>query len=440
MAFSSKIVGYMIGDVQPDGITVWVGLQARYEKNKLPHSIIDVYPATAKVIYYPISDPSNRTDVDFSTPLKAVRCGTGKYSHLAYDGVRLTISGLTPDTAYGYEIHISGHECGDFGITESFDKTALKFKTAPESNKAFSVMFSSCQKAKGGAGKDSSQTPWTLAFNAGQPLADINVLLGDTHYANSYQRNRKWAYSIPQFNVENYQNLIAAIPTYAIYDDHDFLDNDIGGDTSVGNKNTKYGLKKERASRYFNGLWPLPIPQQRDRNEGCYHNFSYANVHFFMLDVLYYSKQDGSGAFDNTDELLGETQWQWLSDSLAALPENDIKVICTATTMTRGGRGWDNFPAATQRLKVTLEGQPKVLIASGDVHYTEFIQPSSSKEIQRPEIISSAIGRNMKSSSTRAVHGFAIATFDGKGGGKVSLYNSDETSNPYEEHAIEFYL
>ncbi|MFT6834429.1 MAG: hypothetical protein ACJA0H_000457 [Francisellaceae bacterium] len=55
------------------------------------------------------------------------------------------------------------------------------FKTAPSQPKLFKVMFSSCQKALSGAGKDDVQNAWGIAYNNGKPICDINVLSGDTH-------------------------------------------------------------------------------------------------------------------------------------------------------------------------------------------------------------------------------------------------------------------
>lgn len=442
MAFSAEIVGYMIGDVQTTSITIWVGIKAKYKSNKLPDEVIDIYPSTAKVTYYPSSDTSNRTDVNFPLPLKAVRCGETDYKNLAYEGTRLPLTGLQSDTRYGYEIHISGHHGGDFGITIPFSVTGLSFKTAPEQQSAFSVMFSSCQKAKGGEeSRDTIQAPWSIAFNSGTPLCDLNILLGDTHYANSHERNKKWSYSISQFGIADYQNLIANVPTYAIYDDHDFISGDLGGDTVKGNKNTKYGKVKERASRYFDGLWIIPIPHERTRNEGCFHYFSYANVHFFMLDVLYYSTQNPDD-IKSDDALLGDKQWIWLKTLLNSLEKDEIKVICSGTTMFNGVRGWDYFPEAKAKLDGLLIDHSKVLIASGDVHYTKFKKPKGDRKYS--EIISSGIGRlnshhpdDPEWPAWKRTHGFAIAKFDGAGEATIELYNSDEDdpTTPYKSYS-----
>ncbi|MFT6834430.1 MAG: hypothetical protein ACJA0H_000458 [Francisellaceae bacterium] len=90
----------MIGDVKTDSVTVWVGIEAKYKEDKLPSESLDLYPTTAQVTYFPVDDPTNINSIPYPLPLQVVRCGEGEHKNLAYEGTRLPLVGLEPDTQY----------------------------------------------------------------------------------------------------------------------------------------------------------------------------------------------------------------------------------------------------------------------------------------------------------------------------------------------------
>jgi len=440
MAWSCEVVGYMIGNVKETEITIWVGIKGSYKSTQLPSSVVYVYPETAYVEYGPqgpgTQSPGTRVIKGFDVPFGLVRCGTKSHGNLAYEGFKVVLEGLTANTTYDYMINISGNLPGmEFGITTPFMAANLEFTTAPSVPRDFKVMFSSCQKATG-SNSSSSQPAWAWA-NAGEAetlVPDLNILLGDTHYADSYERNKKWASSMAQFAVSNYQKVISRVPTYAVYDDHDFIDNNTGGDTLEGKKKTAYGPPRERASRYFDGLWIIPpIPSTyRTRDTGCFHSFSYSGVHFFMLDTLYYRCQGPSTPI--AGNLLGVKQWDWLIASMKCLDKDDVIVICSSATLQESNWSWKSFPAAVELLSNALTDYTKVLMVTGDVHYMKY-NPKGNITIDDtdypvpPELISSGIGRT----DSAATQGFAFAEFNTSSAVTIQLFNVNQPDNrPYD--------
>jgi hypothetical protein len=417
MTWKCDVVGNMIGDVGPTQLTWWIGLRGtETAKTKLEEFVV-VRPQKAYVEVWPVANPRSRTRFEFwQQPL--VRCGTGDHKHLAYEGWKATATGLCAGTAYRYCIVVGGTRAGAArGVTVPFATSAagIRFELPPAAPGTFTALFSSCQQSK--HKKDSEKVDTVQAAWSTVPTSiSLNLLLGDTHYANSHTRHAKWEYSIEQLAVANYRRVIERVPTYAIYDDHDFLGNDDGGDSPKGRASTEYGTKRQRASRYFDGLWIIPPTPGRTRDSGCYHSFWHQGVLFLMLDTLYYRKTKPCGG-----DLLGVRQWAWLENVLATASPTTIKVLCSGCTLEDGDEGWEwkSYPDAVARLAAVLNAAPgglrRTLFVSGDIHEVRYKSASEhTSSLKLPEVISSGIGLNPQAKTKHG--GFALVTFDAVAG------------------------
>ena len=83
---------------------------------------------------------------------------------------------------------------------------------------------------------------------------------------------------------------------------------------------------------------------------------------------------------NETGDILGETQWKWLSKELSDTTINLYFIACGIQMIAKDHRfeKWANFPQARQRLfDLLVQKQPKaVMLLSGDRHIAEISKVS----------------------------------------------------------------
>ena len=120
-----------------------------------------------------------------------------------------------------------------------------------------------------------------------------------------------------------FTQLTSTIPTYAIWDDHDFGKNDSDGSNKT----------KDAALKAFNEYWPNPKKSDREEN-GIYTSFVINNIEIFMLDTRYHSNKD-----KKNPTLLGEKQFSWLCRGLKASKAR-YKVIASGVPLAFPKSAW----------------------------------------------------------------------------------------------------
>lgn len=168
----------------------------------------------------------------------------------------------------------------------------------------------------------------------------------------------------------------ASFPFLAIWDDHDFGQNDGGGDWR----------HKAVAARLFHAFWQLkPAPTAGD---GIYYSRIYGppgrRVQIIMLDTRTsrspLKRKTASfahwGPYEPDDDagkaMLGPVQWSWLAAELAKPAE--IRLLVSSVQVLSEGHGWErwgNFPGERRRL-LELIAKTKAggtIILSGDRHH-----------------------------------------------------------------------
>jgi alkaline phosphatase D len=248
------------------------------------------------------------------------------------------------------------------------------------------IAFGSCAR------QDKPQPIWQV-IAAAKP--DLFAFLGDNLYADARdEKTLRQRYA--EFRaVESLQAFRRSTPHVAIWDDHDFGDDDEGGD---------YPLKR-LSQQLFCDEWGEAPDSPRRQRDGIYTSYRFTSggrqVQLILLDLRYNRsalvtdpalKQDYrmmvmkakltgqpmTGWYvpnpDPQATMLGEAQWGWLAGQLAE--PADLRIIGSSVQFAADGTGWEgwaNFPLERQRFVDLVRTQRAngVVLLSGDMHYGE---------------------------------------------------------------------
>lgn len=204
--------------------------------------------------------------------------------------------------------------------------------------------------------------------------ADFMIWGGDNLYlreADFSSRSGIWyRYSHDRATPE-LQPLLAAMPHYATWDDHDYGSND---------SNRSFELKDVTLAA-FNAYWGNPSAGEPD-NPGVYTKFYWGDAAFFLMDNRWHRDDDHldakSAAAVKTQ--YGARQRDWLKQSLLAaqtLRHFKWKFIVTGGQVITDFGGWSEtfayYPEErADLLNFIVEHKiTGVVILSGDVHFSE---------------------------------------------------------------------
>jgi alkaline phosphatase D len=348
--FSKKYVvellhGPMLGCVTHSGAKFWIRTV-----NEVPFQVI-------------VSEKEN-----MDSPIKSCTVKTSKEKD--YTAVT-AVKGLKPNIKYYYQLIVNGKK-----LPEKYTfKTFVKKRAG--------------QKLQLGFGGGASYSPqhermWNTI--ASQNLAAF-LFLGDNVYIDhpEHRQVQQYSYYRRQSRPE-YRNLTASTSIYAIWDDHDFGDND-----SIGGPKIIEPWWKIPVWQTFRNNWNNLYYGGGDKQPGCWFDFSIGDVDFFMLDCRYYRTDPQK----KNPQMLGPAQKKWLLKKLKQ-SKATFKVICSSVPMCFGTkpvpqrtrRGmvpggldtWEGFKAEREEIfsfieKNKIEG---VIILSADRHR------SDARKIRRP--------------------------------------------------------
>jgi alkaline phosphatase D len=224
---------------------------------------------------------------------------------------------------------------------------------------------------------------------------DLFIFLGDNIYADTRdmeEMRRKYGMLAAQ---PKFARLRKTTPLLAVWDDHDYGENDAGAG---------YPMKNE-SRRMFLDFWGEPADSPRRERDGIYASWVFGppgeRVQVILPDLRYNrtaltrlpldearyeawaqqrlaSGEPVPGPYlrnpDPAATMLGERQWAWLERQLEVPAEvrlfgSSVQVLADST----GWEGWANFARDRDRLfdairKTRANG---VLFLSGDIHYAE---------------------------------------------------------------------
>jgi alkaline phosphatase D len=161
-----------------------------------------------------------------------------------------------------------------------------------------------------------------------------------------------------------WQQMAASVPIYAVWDDHDYFNNDLSG---LPPKFTAADRAVVRT--VWQQSWNNPACGFDDKNEGIFFRTRIGPCDVIMLDTRFFRSSPGQA-----DSFLGESQMQWLEKQLTGCIGPFI--ILTSGTMwsdcvSNGKDSWGMWdPPARERIFSFIEEHriSGVLLLSGDRH------------------------------------------------------------------------
>lgn len=358
---------------------------------------------------------------------------------------RLHFSGLKPatETSLRIEVKRSGDE------TEIREAT---FRTAPKASATGTVRlgFGSCSKV--------TQYGTGPIYNA---IADENpdffIFGGDNVYfivGDGGPRHFATTGPVGDWNLyesmlarhlrtrmhPDLQRMLRSVPSYAIWDDHDYGPNDAGAAFPM----------KEEAARAFKLVWANPS-YGSEEIPGVFSSFRHGPVEVFLMDnrTHKYSPRRHDDLTPETGIIWGEAQMDWLMAGLKASTA-PVKLIANGTqVMSMGDRGEGHHTEALGERRRLLEFLERekiggVVFLTGDRHYTEAMQQAQSDGTLVLDFTSSPMVDGQKVAAVNYPHpsqlwsmrgnSYGLVTVDipAEGGGTIRFEARDEENRLVE--------
>jgi len=248
------------------------------------------------------------------------------------------------------------------------------------------IAFGSC------ADQSKEQPIWDAIVSA---RPDLYLALGDNIYADTRDMAVVRAKYAQLAAKPGFQKLRQTTPICAVWDDHDFGEDDAGGD---------YPMKAD-TRRLFCDFWGEPADSPRRSRDGIYAAYVFGppgrRVQVIMPDLRWnrtriekldlggmdyktwataraQAGQPVPGPYTRNPDLaatmLGEPQWAWLQAQLRQAA--DLRILASSLQVLAdfaGWEGWINFAHDQARLfdAIREAGAERLICISGDTHYGE---------------------------------------------------------------------
>ena len=207
-------------------------------------------------------------------------------------------------------------------------------------------------------------------------------------------------------NIPELKTLLANVPQYAIWDDHDYGPND--SDRSF--------INKELSKETFDLFWANP-PQNHPQLNGITTQFNQSDCDFFLLDNRYNKAPNNRLDADRT--ILGTPQLEWLKEALLS-SNATFKFVAMGGQFLNTAPVFENYSAngynaeRQELIDFIWKHQIKnVVFLTGDRHHSELSQLS---EPGKPTIydltvspLTSSVHESANEANTLRVAGSHIA-------------------------------
>jgi len=364
----------LVGRTWTTGASIWVGTADTYGD------------ATSETLTLRVREES-ACETCWVETVEMGKQGTGA----GFRSWKGSLLSLKPNTRYHYGIFAAGF---------TGERGGFYFKTEPEGPARFKVGLASCMNAETAP----SQPSWNIMYeqlNTGEP--NLQVLLGDNLYTTDHPASNShyWFKYFQQRNVPQFAEVFRAIPTFAIWDDHDYGPND---------EDQTYA-QKDVAREAFADLWPHPP----FAGAGIFHTFTWGGdanavggVEFFMMDDRWSRDCPKELPAGYAPRMYGDIQFDWLKTQLRA-SQATFKVIANGSTLNNACWG-------TQRKQlfdfIVANKIPGVLFATGDIHRSLVTSWAPAGGYPLWEVTSSGIGNPNGHGANPPEYSFAILEFD----------------------------
>jgi len=209
---------------------------------------------------------------------------------------------------------------------------------------------------------------------------DLFIYLGDNIYGDTRNMEKLQNKYDRLGKKEEFRQLSESTQVLAIWDDHDFGENDAG----------RHYPFKEASKEIFLDFWNEPDTSLRRTHTGIYHSLTFGpsnqRVQVILLDTrtfrdnlvvhdkdpLYKNDYKPNPSPDST--LLGQEQWNWLEKTLQVPAA--IRIIATSIQFSHeynGYESWTNVPFEREKFTELIKstGAKGIIFISGDVHWGE---------------------------------------------------------------------
>ncbi len=263
------------------------------------------------------------------------------------------ITGLMPDTHYKYQLIIN----------DSLYPQTYRFKTFPRAGENCRFTF--------GFGGGAGYTPkYERIWNTiSAQNTDAFLLLGDNVYIDHPDQPavQRYCYYRRQSRPE-FRQFITQTPVFAIWDDHDFGDNDSWGGPKIDQPEWKIPVWK-----LFKSQWANPYYGGSLNQPGCWFDFSVGDVDIFMLDCRYYREDPNT----KNPSMLGKVQKKWLFDNLKN-STGVFKIIASSVPWAHNTKPgspdtWDGYSEEREEIFTFIEENriDGVILISADRHRSD---------------------------------------------------------------------
>lgn len=343
------VSGPWAGNIELRNATIWAELGATVKTVAVQYSPVNKLSASKLIIY------KGALGNDFNP-------------------VKIDLNWLEPNTVYKYALIIDGKPVATSFETKFTTKELWQYrKPAPD----FSFLAGSCayfnepvyDRPGKPYGSDSSIFE-TMAKTA----ASFHIWMGDNWYTREVDYSSVWGLNYRASRDRSHkilQPFMAAMPQYAIWDDHDYGPNDAG---------KSFHLKEE--SRNIFKKYSLN-PSYGEEGKGIYTMFSFSDVDFFLTDDRYFRSEPDiadsiNGKPSTQKTYLGQMQMEWLKNALLN-SKATFKIIVTGGQVLNTLNKYEGMNHYSyeynQLLEFLVEHKTAgVLFFTGDRHHSEVIK------------------------------------------------------------------
>lgn len=291
-----------------------------------------------------------------------------------FNPVKIELNGLEMNTTYTYSLVIDGKPVNTPFATTFTTKELWQYrKPAPD----FSFLAGSCayfnEPVYDRPGKPYGGDSSIFETMAKIP-ASFHLWMGDNWYTREVDYYTVWGLNYRASRDRSHkvlQQFMAAMPQYAIWDDHDYGPNDAG----------KSFIFKEESRKIFKNY--SLNPSYGEEEKGIYTKFSFSDVDFFLTDDRYFRSEPGikdsiGGKPSPGKTYLGAQQMEWLTNALLNSTAT-FKIIVTGGQVLNSLNKYEcmqHYSYEYQQLLNFLSEHriPGVLFFTGDRHHSEVIK------------------------------------------------------------------
>jgi alkaline phosphatase D len=267
--------------------------------------------------------------------------------------VKFNVDNLLPGTIYKYDLIVDG----------KLELTEKSFSTLREKEhiKNVKIIFG------GVAGYTPEHTntwkeilnrnPDALLLLGDNVYIDLPVMPGIFHDYTYYRRQSE----------ESFRNLIAKVPVYTIWDDHDSGTDDVWLGPYLDKPQWKLPMLN-----HFKRQWINP-GYGEDNNPACYYNFEIGAVDFILLDCRFYR----TNPFIEGNSMLGPVQKKWLKRTLLN-SKGIFKLLVSSVPWSQNVKPgshdpWDGFPEEREEIFSFIEENKieGVVLVAADRHRSD---------------------------------------------------------------------